>query len=368
MTAPTIGLIAEQLLQRPPGGIGTYVRGLLGALPDQGVRVRPITARHPRRELDEAGLSDPIVIPLPRSALYESWSRIGRPRIPDGPDLIHATSLAFPDDQRPLIVTIHDLFFRTFPDTSTPRGIAFHERGLQRLTSAAIVLCPSDAVATEIRTLPGVPSDVRVTPLGCDLHPPRAADIDAAIEDLGIAPPYVLSLATREPRKNLGGAVRAFAHARPAIDPVTTLVLAGPPGWGDDPVARATLDTGTTDHVREVGFVPEEHKAGLLAGAAALLFPSLAEGFGFPALEAMAVGTPVVTSDTSSLPELVGDAALTADPTDHGAVGAQLARVLTDPALATDLRERGLERARGFTWARTAALTAAAYRDALEAQ
>lgn len=368
MTAPTIGLIAEQLLQRPPGGIGTYVRGLLRGLPDRGVRVRPVTARHPRRELEEAGLLDPIVLPLPRPALYESWSRVGRPRIPDGPDLIHATSLAFPDDRRPLVVTVHDLFFRTYPDSSTTRGIAFHERGLQRLARAAIVLCPSEAVAREIRVLPEAPADVRVTPLGCDLHPPRPADVDAALGALGITSPYVLSLATREPRKNLAGAVRAFAHAYPRIDPATTLVLAGPPGWGEDLVARAIEDTDTGDRVREVGFVPEEHKVGLLGGAAALLFPSLAEGFGFPVLEAMAVGTPVVTSDTSSLPELVGDAALTVDPTDDEAVGTQLARVMTDHVLAADLRERGFERARGFTWERTASLTAAAYRDALGTQ
>lgn len=365
MTAPTIGLIAEQILQRPPGGIGTYVRGLLGALPGQGVRIRPVTARHPREQLDAAGFDDPIVLPLPRPALYESWSRVGRPRIPAGPDLIHATSLAFPDDRRPLVVTVHDLFSRTFPETSTPRGVAFHERGLRRLALASIVLCPSEAVAAEVRALPGVPHDVRVTPLGCDLHPPRAADIGSAIHALRITPPYVLSLATREPRKNLAGAVRAFAHAHPRLDPATTLVLAGPPGWGDDRVHEAIGATGLADHVREIGFVPEEHKVGLLAGAAALLFPSLAEGFGFPALEAMAVGTPVITSDGSSLPELVGDAALTADPTDHEAVGEQLARVLTDDALADDLRGRGLSRARSYTWARTAELTVAAYRAAL---
>jgi glycosyltransferase involved in cell wall biosynthesis len=270
MTAPTIGLIAEQLLQRPPGGIGTYVRGLLRALPDQGVRVRPVTARHARHDLEEAGLLDPIVISLPRPALYESWNRVGRPRIPGGPDLIHATSLAFPDDRRPLVVTVHDLFFRTFPEASTPRGTAFHERGLQRLARATIVLCPSESVAAEIRTL-DAPADVRVTPLGCDLRPPRAADIDAAVGALGITTPYVLSLATREPRKNLDGAVRAFAYARTRLDPVTTLVLAGPAGWGHDPVARAIEDTGMNDHVREVGFVPEEHKVGLLAGASALL-------------------------------------------------------------------------------------------------
>jgi glycosyltransferase involved in cell wall biosynthesis len=369
MTAPTIGLVAEQLLQRPPGGIGTYARGLLRALPDHEVQVRPVVARHGAGELQEAGLTDPLMLPLPRSALYESWGRLGRPRVPGDVDLVHATSLAFPwAERRPLVVTVHDLFFRTFPETTTRRGIAFHERGLRHLRHAAIVLCPSEVVAAEVRALPDAPTVVRVTPLGCHLRSPRASDIEAALAALGVRRPYVVSLATREPRKNLDGAVRAFACSRPHIDPATTLVLAGPPGWGEDRVAAAIRDAGIAEQVVQPGFVPDEHKVGLLAGAAALLFPSLAEGFGFPALEAMAVGTPVVTTNGSSLPELVGDAALTADPTDAEAVGAQLARVLTDEGLADDLRTKGLERAATFTWERTAALTAAAYRDALAVQ
>jgi glycosyltransferase involved in cell wall biosynthesis len=368
MTTPTVGLIAEQLLQSPPGGIGTYVRGLLRALPGQGIRVRPVVARHRADDLERAGLddADPIMLSLPRQALYESWSRFGRPRAPAGLDLIHATSLAVPfADPRPLVVTVHDLFFRTYADATTARGTAFHERGLAHLDRARIVLCPSEATASELRALDPAPTDVRVTPLATDLRPPRASDVAAARAALRIERPYVLCLATREPRKNLEGAVRAFARARRRIDPAIVLVLAGPPGWGDDRVAAAVRDEGIVDRIREVGFVPEEHKAGLLAGAAVFLFPSLAEGFGFPALEAMAVGTPVVTTDGSSLPELVGDAALTADPTDIGAVAEALAWALTDETLAADLAQRGLARAAAFTWERTAELTAAAYRDAV---
>jgi alpha-1,3-rhamnosyl/mannosyltransferase len=173
-------------------------------------------------------------------------------------------------------------------------------------------------------------------------------------------------MGTREPRKNLSGAIQGFAAAvRLGIDPETSLVLAGPTGWGDDPVQVLIdrLDLG--GRVALPGFVAESSKAALLTGASAFLFPSLGEGFGLPALEAMACGVPVVASDRPSLPEVVGDAGLLVDPEDHDALGSQLARVLTEPGLSDELGRRGSSRAASFTWERTAAETAAVYREVL---
>ena len=254
----TVGLVAEQLLQRPSGGIGAYIRGLIGTLPASGVCVRGATARHDRTELANAGIVDPAILPLPRTALYESWSRIGWPSVAGDLDLVHATSLAFPyRERRPLVVTVHDLLFRTFPHTYTARGVAWHERGVRRLSAAAAVLCPSEATAEEVRSLPGVPATIRVTPLGCDLVPIPADEVPAVLSRWGITQPYVLWLGTREPRKNVATVVEAFAHVLRCsdVDPATILVLAGPPGWGDTGVESAATTTGVLDRIIETGYV-----------------------------------------------------------------------------------------------------------------
>jgi hypothetical protein len=201
MTTPVVGLVAEQLFQRPSGGIGTYVRGLLDALPAAGVTVRPVIARHGDDEVVAERLADPIRMPLPRTALYEGWGRFGRPTIAGAVDVVHATSLAFPSaERRPLVVTVHDLLFRTYPEAYTARGVAFHERGVARLRRAAAVLCPSAWTAEAVRELPHAPATVAVTPLGCDLAPASDAEVDAALSAQGVRRPYVRWIGSREPR------------------------------------------------------------------------------------------------------------------------------------------------------------------------
>jgi len=366
MTTPVVGLVAEQLFQRPSGGIGTYVRGLLGALPGTGVKVRPVVARHADDEVAAEGLADPIRMPLPRPALYEGWGRFGRPGVPGTVDLVHATSLAYPfAESRPLVVTVHDLLFRTYPEAYTARGVAFHERGVARLGRAAAVVCPSEWTADQVRALPDAPAIVSVTPLGCDLVPAPDADVSAVLAGLGVTRPYVMWIGSREPRKNLRGSIEGFAAAvRDGIDPDTMLVLAGPAGWGEDPTDALVAELGLGDRVVTPGYVEGRTKAALLTGAAAFVFPSLGEGFGLPVLEAMACGAPVIASDRTALPEVAGDAALLVEP-EAERLGEALGRVLTDPALAQDLRERGRARAAGFTWERTSGLTADVYRQVL---
>ena len=171
----------------------------------------------------------------------------------------------------------------------------------------------------------------------------------------GIDSPYVLAVGTLEPRKNLARLVEAFVAVPSAVRDGFRLVIAGGRGW-----SSAELDSVLGRHRRDVlplGFVPDDDLPGLYAGATALAYPSLAEGFGLPVAEAMAAGTAVLTSDRSSLPEVAGGAAILVDPTDAHAIAAGLARLLGDEGLRHSLIARGRERAQDLTWDRAARRT-----------
>jgi glycosyltransferase involved in cell wall biosynthesis len=177
----------------------------------------------------------------------------------------------------------------------------------------------------------------------------------------------VLSLSTLEPRKNLSRLVLAFASiaANPALRDVR-LVLAGALGWKTESLLETMRAVGLpSDRIMLPGHVPDEDLRALLTGASVFAYPSLYEGFGLPALEAMQCGAPVVTSNTSSLPEVVGDAAICVDPTDEDALAQAVTDVLVDSSLAAELRRRGLERAKAFTWRRTVDEAVAAYDEML---
>ena len=175
----------------------------------------------------------------------------------------------------------------------------------------------------------------------------------------------MLWVGTVEPRKNLPTLLRAFA----AVETDAQLVLVGPQGWNEELGARlAELPPAVRARVRVLGFVPHEDLGPLYAGAAAFCFPSLLEGFGFPVVEAMAQGTPVVTSLGTSTEELAGDAGLLVDPRDADALADALGRVLADEQLARRLGELGRARAARYTWARSADLVLAAYREVASAR
>jgi len=172
--------------------------------------------------------------------------------------------------------------------------------------------------------------------------------------------PYALFVGGIEPRKNLERLARAFASVPP---PAALVIAGGPVRW--DPGATDRLDRTIEDlpswlrgRIRRTGYVDEPDKRALLAGATALAYPSVYEGFGFPVLEAFAAGVPVLTSSVSSLPEVAGDAAVLVDPDDEGAIGEALARLLGDEALRDRLRAAGRERAAAFPWSATARATA----------
>jgi glycosyltransferase involved in cell wall biosynthesis len=179
--------------------------------------------------------------------------------------------------------------------------------------------------------------------------------------------PYILFVGSIEPRKNLPRLIRAFEIAMAETGLKHDLVFCGPWGWRYQGVVAAWEGSPLRERIRHAGYVPANDLPALYAGADLLAYPSLQEGFGFPVLEAMASGTPVVTSNVAALPEIAGDAALMVPPTNTDAIAGAIASVLTNPDLAGDLVERGRRRARPFTWSRAAAETLSVYREAMSA-
>jgi alpha-1,3-rhamnosyl/mannosyltransferase len=231
--------------------------------------------------------------------------------------------------------------------------------------SAAVadrIIAVSHATKDDVVKHLGVdPERVAVVPLAVDasFRPLPRADVDAALAPLGLAHGgYLLFLGTREPRKNLGRLLDAVIRAGADVGP---LVLAGADGWGTDELRPRIAELARQGRVRPLGYVPEALRPPLLSGARVFVYPSLYEGFGLPPLEAMASGTPVITSNVSALPETVGEAALLIDPLDVDALAGAIRRLWDDATLRGELRVRGLMRARDFSWERTARLTLDAY-------
>lgn len=295
-------------------------------------------------------------LPLPRLALYESWHVLGRPaveRATGHADVVHATGLAVPPRSAPLVVTIHDLSFLEYPEHFSRAGRRFFAQALRRARERAdLVLCSSAATLEHCARVGFERERLRLVPLGVTVEPAGAADVERVRERHRLARPYVLWTGTMEPRKNLPRLLRAFRRLEADAD----LVLVGPRGWNEE------IEAAPRVHV--LGFLPAEELRALYAGAAAFCFPSLMEGFGFPVLEAMAQGTPVVTSAGTSTEELARGAGLLVDPREPAEIAKALELVLGDPALAAELAAAGRGRAAEYTWSRSAGLVLEAYREA----
>jgi glycosyltransferase involved in cell wall biosynthesis len=371
-----VAVNVEQLLHEAPGGIGRYTAELVRLLPARGIDVTPFTARHSRAEIDVAlrahdlsGL-DPVVLPLPAAALYDAWHVFGVA----GPvrrvapvDLVHAPSPAVPPTGRvPLVVTVHDAAPIVMPDAFTRRGVWFHRRGFAAAAKRArLVIAVSQVSADEIVANTPIPRErIRVVPNGVDREPVADAKVQRVRERFGVRDrPYVFWAGTFQPRKNVRVLLDAFARFDPGEIP-HRLVLAGPKGWKpDDDDGAVARRLG--DRMRLLGAVDRAELFALFAGADAFAFPSRHEGFGIPALEAMAQGTPVVCSDIPALREVAGDAAMFVAPDDLDGWVDALRSLLTDSGLRARLAARGHERVQAYSWDRCADETAAVYAEAL---
>jgi glycosyltransferase involved in cell wall biosynthesis len=358
----------DQLWFDSPGGIGTYVWELFPAIGDvdPSIEVVPFRSSWPH---DPArmwlGARPPVVVPGTIRTLYPSWDLLGRPALPQAladAAVVHGTNpAAVPpvrDGQR-LVVTVHDLAFERLPELFPRNWRWLYRAGLHAAVKRAdAILVPSKSTADDLLARTSVdPARVHVIPLAPSLV--TSGDEPAGVlAQLGVATPYVLSVGAIEPRKNLTRLVRAYRQVAPDVP--HALVLTGAPGWHAEDVETELARPGPGTIIR-AGHVTEEQLDALYRGADAFVYPSLYEGFGLPVVEAMARGVPTITSNTSSLPEVAGDAALLVDPTDVSEIAEALARILTDPALAGDLRARARARAATYTWAATARATLDVY-------
>ena len=343
----TAVLVVAQQLRRPvPGGIGTYARGLLGGL--AGLQTADVTvyaSRAPRHRPDPlARFGLPLrCSPLPGPLLTRAWDA-GVLRAPSGAGVVHAVSLAAPAAAGGrLVVTVHDLLWRQAPADYPPRGRRWHEAALGRaLRRGAAFMVSSAATADELRQA-GAPADrvFEVEPLyGSDHLPdPDVAGAARLLEAHAVHGPYLLSVGTLEPRKNLSRLVAAYRQARPRLPEPWPLVVVGPAGWGAAPDLAG-------DGVVAVGRVDDAVLAGLYRQARLLAYVPLAEGYGLPPVEAMRAGVPVVASPLPS----TTSGAWPVDPTDVDAMADGLTVVAGDERLRAELVQAGRARSLPLTW------------------
>lgn len=271
-------------------------------------------------------------------------------------DLFHSTYQRLPsyDGLAPYLGTLHDIFYFSQPEMGSTRT---RERWQARYRDVArrsrLVMTLSEFSRQEIiRLLGAEPDRVRVVPLAPSPgYAPASEQVVAAKRrTYGLEDPYVLYGGGFGRRKNVLGALRAFARARPRLPEELSLAVSGTGGPLESEARRFVSEERLSARVKFLGFVPDSDYPALMSGCIAYFFPSLLEGFGLPALEAMACGAPVLTSSTTSLPEVCGDAALLVDPADHERIGEALVELVHSPSLRAELRERGLQRASRFTW------------------
>jgi glycosyltransferase involved in cell wall biosynthesis len=284
----------------------------------------------------------------------------------EGAALAHTHYFVAPRLRCPAVVTVHDVSYARAPELFSRRDrrlLRFVRGSVRR---AARVIAVSEFTRGDIVDEYGLdPAKVVAIPNGVsDSFKPLPDAGERVRERFGIARPYVLCVGALQPRKNVPLAIEAYARLM-GRGTECELVVAGGDRGGRIDVLDAILRTRMTGRVHLVGHVEDEELPALYSAARALIFPSLYEGFGLPALEAMAAGTPVVASNTTGLAEAVGDAGLTVDPTSAEELSDALGRVLDDAELRATLIARGHARAAEFTWARTARATADVYRQAL---
>jgi glycosyltransferase involved in cell wall biosynthesis len=350
-------------------GVATFARGALRALAERdGIDVVAygLTLRGNRALANVVPANVAVARrPMPAGLLMQVWRRSNTPPIEwcTGPvDIVHGTNFVVPPAKRAAaVVTVHDLTPVRYPELCTPTSLRYPELIRRAAAHGAWVHTPSQSVADEVVDLLDIPVE-RVRAVLSGLDAPQRGDA-ARGSALAGANRYILAIGTVEPRKGFPSLVAAFDRLAPD-NPGVDLVLAGPDGWGIGAFNAALANVQHRARVRRLGHVTDGERADLLAGAAVLAVPSLYEGFGYPPLEAMAAGTPVVATRAGALPEVLDQGAVLVPVGDVDALAGALATVLDDAGFANALRERGRGRASSFTWDRWADGMVELYRDA----
>jgi glycosyltransferase involved in cell wall biosynthesis len=300
------------------------------------------------------------------------WDQIGFPRAANALkniDLVHQPSFSATFIAgKPLIVSAHDIIPMLFPENfSLPSRMFFGRFMPFTYRAAAHILTISEHSKRDlIEHVHIAPEKITVTPLAASeaYHPLRGDETEklrAARNEYGISEKYFIHVGTLEPRKNLLFLVHAFAEAKKTGKIPEHLVIVGKKGWGYESLYAAVTELGIADSVIFTGYVSDENVPLLMAGATSLVFPSLYEGFGLPPLEGMRCGTPAISSNTSSMPEVVGDTGILLSPTDQQAWATAMVTMSTDSKMRASLGTKAHLRAVEFTWEKTARQTAAVY-------
>lgn len=384
--APQVAVVAHEWDRPEPTGIGRYYRSLADGLARVlhgddgrgagGARAGRVGTDPGGRRWDVSLVGvgeDPSLgtllpaslgvhrVPGPRQATFGAWCTLGRPRLDrfiGRPDLVHSLHPIAPVPTRaPLVVTAHDTIPVEHPDWYRPTVRFTYRRAYAQLAEAAAVIVDSADVRERVLALTAVsPDRIAIVHLGVSdtfrerVDPATAAEAAASV---GSTPGgYLLVLGQVSTRKNLAVVLEALARCRPTGG--VELVAAGPDAAGADEVRAKAVELGLADRVRFAGFVEGHRLPALVQAAGAVLLPSLAEGFGLTALEAMAAGVPVLASDAGSLPEVVADGGRLLPPGDADAWAEAIVRLRDDREHRRDLVAAGDRRQSAFTWEATA--------------
>lgn len=362
------------LLDPPLTGVGYVALNQMRAMRahrDQ-FDLRMFGARSRRGPRDAGELHDVFsrvsIISYCRTLKPELWTRANFPPIEwfcGKVDIAHDFFHQLPAASAAIrMTTIHDLSFIRHPETHTPETVAQQTRLVKHAAQHADALVVvSEFVKQEVMDLLGVDAArIYVVPNGVDLGEFEGqSDCERLRQRYDIKRDYFIYLGTLEARKNLPRFIEAYARFAKGRD-VPNLLLVGKVGWLAQPVFDAIDRFGVRDRVRQLGHVPREDAIGLLKGAVACVYPSFYEGFGLPALEAMAAGTPLIVSKTASLPEVVGNEAAYIDPFNVDSIVNALTQVIDEPEIAAQRALRAHDRAREFSWARSVDALTRVYR------
>ncbi len=365
-------------IPKAKSGVGFYVLNLLKALAD----VDKDDVFYVFSKKEDASLPDlaaenfrTIQCSTDNRLLRLWWEQAVLPRhmAANKLDVFHSPHYTIPLKCRiPTVTTFHDMTFFSHPEVHERSKVVFFQRMIKLAADrASAIIAVSESTKNDAVKFLGLQEDrIDVVYEGVDVDFYRPLDETDGLEPVrakyGLEKDFILFVGTLEPRKNITGVIEAFSRVVGGVKKEYNLVVAGTKGWNYQSVFELVQRLNIEREVVFTGYVPEEELPLLLNAASVFVYPSFYEGFGIPPLEAMACGTPVVTSNISSLPEVVGDAGILVDPNDPDAIADAIQRILSDDGLRRELAAKGVARAKLFSWQKAAGETLAIYRRVVE--
>ena len=371
----TIGIDIRILGSARRSGIVEYAEQLISrmiaAAPEHRFKLFYASALRavPRSSWMKAPNVDLYAFPIPNNLLFALNRIIDWPKIDHligGVDVFFSPHLFIVSlsEQCRRVTTFHDLSYLRFPEFFTARKRLWHTLEMnpaRQMRLSQRIIAVSDSTKSDLVRYYNIdPANVVVIHSGMGLVPPSPERLAEFKANHQLPDRFILSLNTLEPRKNISGVIRAFSHLRetPGFEDLR-LIIGGDRGWLHEEIFQEIERSPAQRYIRYAGYIPDAERGYYYSAASAFVYPSFFEGFGFPVLEAMACGTPVVTAHNSSLPEVAGDAALLVDPYNVSDIAAGLKMILTDSSLCERLTKKGFARVKEFSWNRTVEQTLA---------